>query len=148
MSDVDRRAIGDLWREVNKQIHERFRHAFKPFDFPPSALILLRNLEKEPGLTVSELARRSGTVKSHVSKLVDQLVAQGFLEKQNDPADQRLIRVYITETTRKAKAEMEALAHSLWGEVMDQISPDELTQVSSGLRILLNALERSNRSNT
>lgn len=148
MSEEERRLIGELWRDVNKHLHDRFRHAFKQFDIPPTALILLRNLEKEPGLTVSELARRSGTVKSHVSKLVDQLVAQGFLEKQTDPADQRLIRVFITETTRKAKADMEERAKSLWAEVMDQVSPAELTQVENGLRILLQALERSNRSTT
>ena len=147
MSEEERRRIGELWRDVNKQIHDRFRHAFRQIDIPPTALILLRNLEKEPGLTVSELARRSGTVKSHVSKLVDQLVAQGFLEKQTDPSDQRLLRVFITETTRKAKAEMEARAHSLWAELMDQVSPAEMAQVEDGLRILLQALERSNRSN-
>lgn len=93
-------------------------------------------------MTIGELARRSGTVKSHVSKMMEQLVRQGYVEKRTDPADQRLVRVYVTRSA--AVAEMETRAREAWSGVVDEIPEAQLEQVVRGLRILLAALEQAN----
>jgi DNA-binding MarR family transcriptional regulator len=46
---------------------------------------------------VSELARRSGIAKSHISHVIDELSRRGWVEKRADPADQRILRLYLTE---------------------------------------------------
>lgn len=111
-------------------------------DLPFGALIRLRHIAVEPGVTIGELARRSGTVKSHVSKMMEQLVRQGYVEKRTDPADQRLVRVYVTRSA--AVAEMETRAREAWSGVVDEIPEAQLEQVVRGLRILLAALEQAN----
>lgn len=110
------------------------------------ALILLRQIHEEPGVTISELARRSRTVKSHVSKLIDQLLQQGFLEKRSDPADQRIFRIYITQAAIDHKKAMEARIQVHWSQVLSDLPEAELEQVTQGLRILLDALGRSRGS--
>lgn len=135
MADV-KSEIGELWRAVNREIHERFRQAHRGHDVPVMALVLLRQIAMEPGLTVSELARRAGTVKSHVSKMIDQLGARGFVEKRADPNDQRLVRVYSTRTV----GEIEARARAIWAEVLAEMPEAQASEVAAGLRILVAAL--------
>lgn len=140
---ASRSEIGELWRAVNREIHDRFRQAFRGSGMPFVALIFLRQISEQPGVTVSELARVTGMVKSHVSKTVEQLVRQGYVEKRSDPADQRLLRVYLTQSAVDYKANMEAQAMAAWSGVLDEVPEDQLTDVARGLRILLGALEKS-----
>lgn len=138
-----RTEVGQLWWQVNREIHERFRQAFRDVELPLMAMILLRQVHDEPGVTVSELARRMGTAKSHVSKLVDQLVSQGLLEKRTDPSDQRLIRLNITHSAIHRKGEMEDRAQTIWAEIVADLPDQAVAEVISGLQILQGALERS-----
>lgn len=117
-------------------IHERFRLAWRGLDLHPGAMFLLRHLARESGLSVSELARRAGVVKSGVSKLVDQLSQMGFVEKRPDPDDQRLLRICLTEQGALKIQQMEANVQSTWLSIIEGIAPADLAEVEKGLRIL------------
>lgn len=141
-----RLAVGELWRDLNRTIHEHFRGTWRGTDLHPGAMFLLRHLQHEPGLTVSELARRAGVVKSGVSKLVDQVGQMGLVEKRPDPSDQRLLRLFLTETGAVKIEEMEAKGHSAWFAIVEQISPEDLADVEKGLRILKSAVMAQSRT--
>lgn len=143
MSDP-RMEIGELWRRVNRATHDRFRLAFHSCGQPMGALFLLRRINSHPGVTVSELARQTEMVKSHVSKLVDQLCQQGFVEKRPDQADQRLVRIHATDAGERMMTEMEATAHASWMGVVNEVPEGQLGAVMQGLSLLLEALERAN----
>jgi MarR family transcriptional regulator for hemolysin len=138
-----RAEIGALWWEISRQMHERFRQSFREYAMQPMGMGILRQVAHEPGVTVSELARRLHTVKSHVSKLVDQLIQQGYLEKRPDPADQRLIRIYPTQASLDMKAALESRARAIWAEVLADLPQAQVDEVVRGLQILRAALERS-----
>ncbi|HEY3365163.1 MAG TPA: MarR family transcriptional regulator [Symbiobacteriaceae bacterium] len=138
-----RAEIGELWRSVHREMHERFKHAFRGQEMP-GALMFLRHIDLEPGATVSELARRSGMVKSHVSNMLEQLFRMGYIEKRSDPADQRLLRIYPTPAVAEIKAAMEARFKEVWAVVMDEIPEGQLADVARGFQILLAALEKAN----
>ncbi|HLO01770.1 MAG TPA: MarR family winged helix-turn-helix transcriptional regulator [Symbiobacteriaceae bacterium] len=133
-------AVGEIWRDVNRTIHERFRQAWRGTDLYPGAMFLLRHLQAEPGLTVSELSRRAGLVKSGVSKLIDQADRMGLVEKRPDPADQRLQRLFLTEQGTVTMTEMESKGQATWLAIIKQISPADLAEVEKGLRILQEAV--------
>lgn len=138
--------LGELWRSVNREMHDRLRAAFREVEFSPVTVTLLRQMHHEPGVTVGQLARCAGTVKSHVSKLVEQLVEQGLVEKRSDPDDQRLVRLYLTQAAADTRAQMEDRVQTAWGSIVDEIPEEELASVVSGLRTLLRALNRSDQS--
>lgn len=139
-----RAEVGELWRSVNRGVHEHFRQTFQEADLHFGAVHVLRYIKREPGVTVSELARRAGIAKSHVSKMIEQLCRRGYLEKRPDPSDQRLLHVHVTPAAADRVAEMEARGEAAWAGVMDQIPEGHLEDVARGLRILLTALEKSN----
>ncbi len=138
-----RSEIGQLWHHVNREIHERVRHAFRDSDLTPMILMMIRIIEEHEGITVSELARRSNTVKSHVSKVIDQLVRQGYVEKRSDPSDQRLLRIYPTKAAGEIKEEMMKRARSAWSEALEGVPEAELESLATGLRSLMKAIDQS-----
>lgn len=142
MSDK-RIEIGELWRKINHGLHDTFRQAFKEAELPVGTLMMLRPIGKHPGVTVSEMARRTGMVKSHISTTVDQLVKKGLVEKRPDPQDQRLQRLYLTEPAQQYATAVETKLQAVWVQVVEELSEDELDQVYRGFQILKEALERS-----
>jgi len=99
---------------------------------------------KKPGLTVSDLARRFMVAKSNVSEMVDRLYREGLLEKRADEADQRLVRLHVTEKGQ-------ALLQAAWAqhlatarEALAGLSDGQLATVAENLELLANALNKNN----
>src|SRR5690606_5764279 len=52
--------VAQLWRRVNREVRELIRSTAKRDDLPPLTFPVLFHIQKEPGITVSELARKIG----------------------------------------------------------------------------------------
>lgn len=136
--------IVHLWRQANRQMRGLIRQAVGHYDLPPMAFPLLRHIQDEPGITVSELARRLSTAKSHVSNTIEQLVKEGLVERQSDPADQRMLRLYLSEAATKQLEDMARRTDEAWMLVFEEFPEAELEDVARFLNGLLRALERAN----
>ena len=65
-------------------------------------VLLELNAASDRRLRMKELARRTVLTRSRVSKLVDELVGRGLVERGDDPADRRSSVVAITAAGRRA----------------------------------------------
>jgi DNA-binding MarR family transcriptional regulator len=77
---------------------------------------ILVNLRREPGLGQQVLAARCFTAKSHISGLLSELEARGWVRRESDPADARAKRLFLTaagarvaERTAQVQADVVAL---------------------------------------
>lgn len=136
--------IAQMWRQVNRQMRELARSTVDRHDLPPLAIPVIHHVRKEPGITVSELARKIGAAKSHISTLTDGLVRDGYLDKQSDPADQRLIRIYLTQSARELLSAHEDQWQAMWAAVFEELPEKDLEDLGRFLRNLLGAFERAN----
>ncbi len=50
-------------------------------DIPVTTMIITRELRNDPGITVSDLARKTGIVKSHISNLIREMDERGWVGK-------------------------------------------------------------------
>jgi DNA-binding MarR family transcriptional regulator len=64
--------------------------------------VVLETIHRQPGLTVSQLARRRGTSRQSVQVLVDRLAEAGFLEYVANPDHRRSERLQLMESGRRA----------------------------------------------
>ncbi|HXZ91308.1 MAG TPA: MarR family transcriptional regulator [Burkholderiales bacterium] len=93
--------------QVRGRLRERFATTLPRFD-------LMSQLERHPqGLKMNELSRRMMVTGGNVTGIVDQLAAEGLVERQADPADRRALRVRLTRAGEREFAEM-ARAHEEW----------------------------------
>lgn len=104
-----------LLRDLNQIFHGLAQAAWQEQGLARPAAIVMREIDRNPGTTVSGLARTTGLAKSNVSKAVESLVEKGFVEKRSDPEDQRLVRLYAT-------GEAKAHFHRMVSEVRNRVS--------------------------
>src|SRR5437870_12490452 len=94
--------VVDLLREVHGALGERRMQGAKGTNRSIAVLSLLRAVSQEPGISLNELARRKHMPNSLVSIIVTDLSLEGLVRKAPDPADQRLTRLPLTATGKRA----------------------------------------------
>lgn len=137
----------ELLQSVNRSTFDIIKDILVRHGLPHAAMAIMHHIRLEEGITLSELARRTSIVKSHVSKTVESLVEQGMVEKRPDPADQRLIRLH---STAKSRSQFGPTAHQgvhlevrqrLAG-VIANLPDDKLEALTDGLRSLKAILDQ------
>ena len=101
-SDTDPRqltlAVLKQFRLIYGSVRQHFREIEQVCGVSGSQLWLLHEISGEPGIGVSELARRLSIHQSTCSQLVDKLEARALVNKQRLQNDQRRVGLHITES--------------------------------------------------
>lgn len=87
----------DALHEINRRMGKYARDVLAEHEMPLSLLMISKHIKIEPGITISEMSRRTGIAKSHVSNQIRRLEARGWVEKRSDQEDQRILRLYLSE---------------------------------------------------
>jgi DNA-binding MarR family transcriptional regulator len=135
--------FSQLWHNINRQMKEIFRKVSEENDLPPLSHLLLRHIQKDPGITVSELARKVGAAKSHISTLIEQLSKEDLVEKRSDPADQRILRVYLNQAAIARLNQIHLRHQSVWETICQQIPEKDLPEIEHFFHTFLHALEQA-----
>lgn len=104
---------------------------------PVHGFVLLASAQDPP--TVSEVGTLLGVSRQAAAKLVEQMVAAGYLHRSGDATDARLVRVASTSRGRELLAAVEEVYADLearWGEV---IGPQEVERMRERLDTVLRA---------
>jgi len=137
-SDED---LAALVHDVNHEFWHYVRSAFRNEEIPRVVLMLMRHIREHPGITLSELARSCGLAKSHVSRQIEALAAQGWVEKRSDPEDQRLLRLYHTEQSTAHYSQIRRDAVRVVTGVVAALSPQAREDLANGLLSLRDTLK-------
>jgi DNA-binding MarR family transcriptional regulator len=109
------------------------------FDVSLPRFDLLAQLDRHPqGLKMRELSRRLMVTGGNVTGLTDKLVAEGLVERGDDPADRRAYTVRLTPEGQRQFRTM-ARAHEAWvAELFQGLGAKQQAQLFE----LLGALKR------
>ena len=86
---------------------------------------VLRALWEEEGRTHSELAARLYVQPATITKMIQRMERAGFVECREDPEDQRVSRVYLTEAGRAIREDVQQVWRALEGETFEGFSVEE-----------------------
>jgi len=135
--------LDSLLKAVNRELHRIVNSVMDEYEMPMPGMAVLSHVLKEPGLSVSQISRKTNMAKSHVSMTVKSLTRSGFLKKQSDCHDQRLVRVYPTERARTAHDEISNAIRSEVSRALAELSQDEIGRLTEALKSLNAVLSRS-----
>lgn len=107
-------------------------------DLVPAHGDLFTHLFGGKSLTVTELAERTGRTKSTVSVLAGKLEKAGYLLRESDPGDARLLRLRLTEKGESLDRVFAEISEELHRRMLDCLGPDDLAELEK-------LLEKSNR---
>jgi DNA-binding MarR family transcriptional regulator len=104
----------------------------------PSFGFVLRAVAAEDP-TVSRLAELLGITKQGASRLADDMVSLGYLERTNDPADRRRTHLRLSATGQRIRARALAESHAIEAELRQRFGD---TQVHHLRALLTDFIER------
>jgi DNA-binding MarR family transcriptional regulator len=103
---------------------------------------LLVTLLRQGTVTQAEFGRLLGLEKSWVSRSVDKLVEQGWVERSELPADRRNIQLQLTPAGTVAAREVDSRMSAHANDVLNRIDATERPRVLSALQELCKALQK------
>jgi DNA-binding MarR family transcriptional regulator len=95
----------------------------------PSQFFLLKELEAEGALTVTEAAQRLGTTVAGATGLLDRMARSGLIERSRDEADRRLVWVRMSSTGAALLTRALQQRREIMAELFQALTPAELAQL-------------------
>lgn len=114
-------------------------------------LAVIKHIQAEPGVPVTELARKVGMRQSNTSAAVRDLVRRELVTRERSSADRRVTRLWPTERSLGAKESINRTWSTAIRSAMSRLDDDEVAAIeaaSGALRALDDALqaERASRA--
>ncbi len=97
----------------------------------------MQELFEQPGLRVGELAKLMALHQSTASNMIDKLESVGLIRKERSSADQRVVRLSLTDKGTELLALAPSPARGVLPEALRQASGEELARLQSDLDALL-----------
>lgn len=101
----------------------------------------LQELSEAPGLRVGELANRMALHQSTASNMIDRLETGGSIRKERTSADQRVVRLYLTEAGAALLARAPSPARGVLPEALRLLEQDDLAKLQAELDRLLKQIK-------
>jgi DNA-binding MarR family transcriptional regulator len=88
--------IGYVLRRAQLAVFQDFFAAFAPFDIRPAQFSVLTIIERNPGLTQSQVAEALGIKRTNFVGMLDELEKRGLAERRQTARDKRSYALYLT----------------------------------------------------
>lgn len=108
-------------------------------------LRLLWTLRDEDGQPVGALAEHLGVNPSTITGHVDRLVRQGLVRREEDPADRRIVRNYLTEQGAITVGALLKIAGTYMINILKRLDDDQLDRLRAALDDLNRAAAEARR---
>ncbi len=102
----------------------------------------LQTLEERGEITMNGLAEEMRLHGTTMTRMVDALVDKGLVERLNDPADRRVVRVRLSQRGRAAATELGARRRDFLASSFRDVPDEDLQAMMDGLRRLLPFVEK------
>jgi DNA-binding MarR family transcriptional regulator len=105
--------------------------------------LILRRLERQPGLSQNELAAVAEVAPITVARLVDRLQAAGLVERIPDPKDRRMWRLQLTRAAAPVLRNIKRTRRKMYALMTSGVDPAVLEAVHIALRKMKGNLNSS-----
>jgi len=106
-------------------------------------LRVLVYLREHPSAATGDIARYMSVTSSNVTRLVERLVQQGLVQREEDVADRRFLRHSLTADGEAVLGNVQQRATSFVAHILDGLSDQELRQITEVLEKLWDAAKTS-----
>src|SRR5699024_8903212 len=106
------REIAQFIREINRLIQRRLRTAFQESGLTPPQLMVLHYLFQHDSRNVSDISGHLRLAASTVSSILDRLERNGFVFRERDKTDKRIVKIMLTPKANEIKDTLKADLHT------------------------------------
>ncbi len=128
-----------LDREAQRLIRRQSFGAWMELSLTVPQLKSLFFISNEPGTSPGKLAAALDVTPSNVTGIVDRLVRQGLLVRQENPQDRRVLVLKVTNKGEAILSDLRERTTSSMREILDHLNVQELSLLDRGLSVLVKA---------
>ena len=117
---------------VNNKITEELNAALKPFGVSLQQFNVLRILrgQKDQPANLSTLNERMITKMSNTTRLVDKLLAKGYVDRETCPSNRRKVEITITEEGKNALQAMDKAITQTEEHLVERLGKKEMESLN------------------
>ncbi len=104
------------------------------------------SLPESESVTMNALSETMGLANSTMTRMIDQLVDKGFVRREADVEDRRVVRVSLTAQGQETRRSLEQAKQYFFGLVLAEIPQDERHGILQVLDWVVAAIEKVRKS--
>ena len=133
--------LKELIKEIQECCEERKIYEKNRFGLPYSDLECLQLFNGERYLTVKNISQKLEVTKSRVTKIINDLLEKGMVERVDDPKDSRVKLISLTPLGMKKSEEIDSFHKEIHGNILRLMNDAERKEVISTLELLRVSME-------
>lgn len=118
--------IMNMVYEMKRRCQQADQRLMEELNISQSELLFFSALNNCQGITSPELARNMGLSLSRVSRVVDKLVVNGYLDRNSDTVDRRVIRLCLTAKGKVIRSRIDKVRNECENRLLEMIPHDDL----------------------
>jgi DNA-binding MarR family transcriptional regulator len=130
-----------LQREVNRILRQREADAWINLTLTIAQVRSLFLIDREGSTNFRNLAAALGVTPANMTGVVDRLVEQGLVSRQENPEDRRMTLLRVTDKGSALIADLRGRRISHMSELLSRFSLPELEAIAEGFRLLAKTAE-------
>ncbi len=125
MPSNDERYLGFLITDCGRLQRTVFDRRVRALGLTRSQWLVLRRLDRNPGVAQSELADMLEVEKATAGRLIDKLEDNGWVERRADSADRRIKRIHMTQKGKEMNRVIRPIARAMVEDALSGLSARE-----------------------
>ena len=133
--------IVELQRRINRGLRGGTLEAWMKLNLTIPQLKSLFFIANEVETNFTKLARALKVTAPNVTGIIDRLIEQGLVSRQENPDDRRMLILRVTDEGEDIVAKLRERRASYLSGILSHLSMRELESVSKGLSLIVRAAE-------
>ncbi|MGR3309980.1 MAG: MarR family winged helix-turn-helix transcriptional regulator [Candidatus Brocadiales bacterium] len=134
--------VRNLMQEVTRGFHIFEKNVSISCGVTPSQWSTLLAFDDTDVLKMNELSKRLTLATSTMTRMIDNLVREGLVERKQDFTDRRTVMVCLTKEGKQLTKRLHRLQSEYFSTLLDHIDADTRRQVVASLNDLLLAFRK------
>lgn len=136
--------VGNMVRKLVRMFQLFERDQIKVHGFTTTQCYTLLEIDKAGSMTMNELSDRMNLNSSTMTRILDTLVRDGYIQRQKSAEDRRLVLVSLSETGKASAEKLNSSVNAYYKKVMGSIPEGKLDDILQSTDLLVHAFEKSN----
>ena len=128
--------LGFLLADVSRMMRRAFNKRLEGSNLTLAQARALVYASRHEGIRQSHLAEMLEILPITLTRLIDQLVADGFVERRPDPNDRRAHQIFITKQAPPILSSIQQAAHSIQANALAGLDEQQASQLLSSLQTM------------
>ena len=137
--------VWDLLRTILDDLDQTFRPVYEAYGLTMMQMRILIELKKQEE-TVGALGRKLNMAGANTSAMCRKLEQCGYLERQRDAEDQRVVKVQLSALGREAVQKAQAQIERRYSGILEDEKPEDIARIVEGLNELAALMQKMNHA--